>query len=42
MPLTPNAANNFLVTATDAAGNQSPATVVPTITQDSIAPVSPV
>jgi flagellar hook assembly protein FlgD len=34
--MTTNAANAFLVTATDAAGNESPVVVVPTITQDSI------
>ncbi|QEL19430.1 Ig-like domain-containing protein [Limnoglobus roseus] len=39
--LTLNAANNFLVTATDAAGNESGPSDVPTITQDSIAPVNP-
>lgn len=36
--LTANAANNFVLMATDAAANQSPARDVPTITQDSIAP----
>ncbi len=41
VPLVPNAANHFLVSATDAAGNPSPARVVPTITQDSIAPAAP-
>ncbi len=36
-----NAPNAFFVTATDAAGNQSPTAVAPTITQDSIAPAAP-
>lgn len=36
--LVQNAANNFLVTATDAAGNVSPPADVPTITEDSQAP----
>ena len=40
-PLTPNAVNHFLVTATDAAGNQSAAATVPTITTDSIPPAIP-
>ena len=35
VPLTANATNNFLVTATDAAGNQSGTMVVPVITQQS-------
>jgi len=38
VPLTVNAANNFLVTSTDVAGNESNPTDVPTITEDSIAP----
>ncbi len=38
-PLTANAANDFLVTASDAAGNESATAAVPTITQDSVAPV---
>jgi hypothetical protein len=42
VPLTPDAANRFLVVATDAAGNRSSATVVPTITEDSTAPGAPV
>ncbi len=42
VPLVANAANNFLVTATDAVGNQSSPVAVPTITQDSTAPVAPV
>ncbi len=42
VPLTPNADNNFVTTATDAAGNVSLTTVVPTITEDSIAPIAPV
>src|SRR5207249_1156154 len=33
VPLTSNAANHFLVTATDAAGNTSAAAAVPTITE---------
>ena len=41
VPLDSNAPNAFVVTATDAAGNPSPTAVVPTITQDSIPPVSP-
>ena len=41
VPLIPNAANNFLISTTDAAGNTSATIVVPTITQDSIAPISP-
>ncbi|TMQ30653.1 MAG: hypothetical protein E6K70_23835, partial [Planctomycetota bacterium] len=40
--LAANAANHFVVTATNAAGTQSGATLVPTITQDSIAPAAPV
>ncbi len=36
-----NAENNFAVTATDAAGNVSPPADVPTITEDSQAPVAP-
>ncbi len=40
-PLTANTANHFLVTATDAALNQSAAKSVPTITQDSIVPAAP-
>ena len=39
--LMPNTANHFLVIATDAGGNVSTATVVPTITTDSVAPVAP-
>ena len=42
VPLDSNSPNNFLITATDAAGNQSPAAVVPTITQDSIPPSNPI
>ncbi len=38
VPLDPNGPNNFLVSATDAAGNVSSVRAVPTITQDSIAP----
>jgi|GEM_PF-6051880 len=41
VPLTLNTMNHFVVTATDAAGNESISTVVPTITQDSIAPSAP-
>jgi len=41
-PLTQGAANDFLVTATDAAGNESPPTDVPTITADTVAPAAPV
>ncbi len=41
VPLTQNSANHFLVTATDAAGNQSAASTVPTITADSTAPAAP-
>ncbi len=40
-PLTQDAANNFLVRATDAANNQSTPVDVPTITEDSITPVGP-
>ncbi len=42
VPLVANAANNFLVTATDAAGNASLPLVVPTVTQDSIPPLLPI
>ena len=42
VPLAPNQPNNFLITSTDAGGNQSSPTVVPTITQDSTPPVLPV
>ncbi|WP_149111519.1 Ig-like domain-containing protein [Limnoglobus roseus] len=41
VPLTADAANDFLVTATDAAGNESVVADVPTITEDSTAPVTP-
>ncbi len=42
VPLNQLSANNFLVTATDASSNVSPATVVPTITEaDLTAPVAP-
>ena len=41
VPLTPNSANHFLVTATNAAGNQSPPLILPTITQDSTVPALP-
>jgi hypothetical protein len=37
--LTQNADNNFAATATDLAGNKSASTTVPTITEDSVAPV---
>ena len=37
--LTQNADNNFTATATDLAGNESASATVPTITEDSIAPV---
>ena len=37
--LTQNADNNFTATATDLAGNESVSATVPTITEDSIAPV---
>ena len=40
-PLTQDAANNFVVTATDQAGNESSAADVPTITEDSMAPAAP-
>ena len=40
-PLTRNAANDFVVTATDTAGESVPADVVPTITEDSTAPPAP-
>lgn len=39
--LTQNTANNFLITATDGAGNESSPSDVPTITEDSAAPNSP-
>jgi hypothetical protein len=39
--LTQDAANNFVVTATDADGNVSAPVDVPTITEDSTAPVAP-
>jgi hypothetical protein len=38
-PLTQNVANNFVVVVKDKAGNVSTVTDVPTITQDSVAPV---
>ena len=38
VPLTANSTNRFLVTSTDAAGNESLLTTTATITQDSIAP----
>src|SRR5204863_7449049 len=38
VPLILDADNNFVVTATDAAGNESPAADVPTITQSTTAP----
>ena len=41
-PLTVNAANNFVVTATAPSASESTPTDVPTITQDSIAPALPV
>lgn len=41
-PLTADTAHNFVVVAEDAAGNISAAVDVPTITEDSIAPVAPV
>ena len=37
-PLTQDAANNFVVTSSDAAGNESAPTDVPTITEDSTPP----
>ena len=40
-PLSADMANHFLVTVTDAAGNISAPAVVPTITQDSLAPAVP-
>ena len=40
--LTPDAVNNFVVTASDAASNVSPATDVPAITEDSQTPAAPV
>jgi len=40
--LTPNDTNNFTVTATDEAGNESGIATVLTITEDSIAPTAPV
>ena len=42
VPLTANAANDFLATATDEVGNESAPAVVPTITADSAAPAAPV
>src|SRR5205807_8411717 len=39
--LAQDTANNFVVTATDAAGNESAAADVPTITEDSNAPPAP-
>ncbi|MGY5798275.1 Ig-like domain-containing protein [Rheinheimera faecalis] len=41
-PLTADTAHNYVVVAEDAAGNISAAVDVPTITEDSIAPVAPV
>ena len=41
-PLTQNAPNNFMVTATDPAGNPSVPAAVPTVTEDSIPPVAPI
>ena len=41
VPLASDAANRFLVTSTDTAGNPSPTAVVPTITQDSVPPALP-
>src|SRR5205807_5426345 len=41
VPLTQDAANNFKVIVTDAAGNVSAATAVPTVTEDSTAPPAP-
>ncbi|MBU2393785.1 MAG: tandem-95 repeat protein [Gammaproteobacteria bacterium] len=41
-PLTADTAHNYVVIAEDAAGNVSAAVDVPTITEDSIAPVAPV
>ncbi|WP_310281301.1 Ig-like domain-containing protein [Rheinheimera soli] len=41
-PLTADSAHNYVVIAEDAAGNVSAAVDVPTITEDSIAPVAPV
>ncbi len=40
--LTPNAANNFLVAATYGTADRSAAVVVPTITNDSIPPATPI
>src|SRR5262249_49931395 len=40
--LIPGAANNFVVTATDAVGNESAAANVPSITQDASTPPAPV
>ncbi|MDF3123447.1 Ig-like domain-containing protein [Rheinheimera sp. 1928-s] len=40
-PLTADSAHNYVVVAEDAAGNESAAADVPTITEDSIAPVTP-
>jgi hypothetical protein len=40
VPLTQDAVNRFVVTSTDAAANESAATVVPLITEDSIAPTA--
>ena len=42
VPLAANSPNDFLATATDAAGNVSAPAVVPTITADSIPPAAPV
>src|SRR5207244_4074044 len=41
VPLTQDAANNFKAIVTDAAGNVSTATTVPTIAEDSTAPPAP-
>src|SRR5919108_2483257 len=40
-PLTTNAVNDFIVTATDAATNESAAADVPRITHDNVAPTTP-
>ncbi|MBN9522998.1 hypothetical protein J0H58_31545, partial [bacterium] len=42
VPLTQDGVNRFLVTGTDAAGNESVAAVVPVITEDSTPPAAPV
>jgi len=38
LPLIQDSVNKFTITATDAAGNESEATILPDITEDSTAP----